>query len=191
MQYRTSRTCESFKQQRSDIMAFVQNLVRCTINAAVLKSPKSLAKNGSNFNFLQSWANFNTIMNQRLVRTFSVGTQLQQDVNITFLRASGEKIQTKGKVGDSLLDVVVNNHIDLEGFGSCEGTLTCSTCHLIFKKEDFEKLPDTASDEELDILDLAYEVTETSRLGCQVTLTKDMDGLVITVPATINDARSA
>lgn len=112
-------------------------------------------------------------------------------MNITFLRASGEKIQTKGKVGDSLLDVVVNNHIDLEGFGSCEGTLTCSTCHLIFKKEDFEKLPDTASDEELDILDLAYEVTETSRLGCQVTLTKDMDGLVITVPATINDARSA
>lgn len=45
--------------------------------------------------------------------------------------------------------------------GACEGTLSCSTCHLIFKKEDFEKLPDPASDEELDMLDLAYGLTDT------------------------------
>ncbi|XP_011184410.1 adrenodoxin-like protein 2, mitochondrial [Zeugodacus cucurbitae] len=172
-------------------MAFAQNLVRCSINAAVRKSPKNLAKHANNFSFLQRWANLNTITNQQFVRTFSVGTQLQQDVNVTFLRANGQKIQTKGKVGDTLLDVVVNNHIDLDGFGACEGTLTCSTCHLIFKIEDFEKLPDKASDEELDMLDLAYELTETSRLGCQITLSKDMDGLVVSVPTTINDARSA
>jgi ferredoxin-1, mitochondrial len=42
-------------------------------------------------------------------------------VELTFIRANGEKIKTKGKVGDSLLDVVVNNNIDLEGFGACEG----------------------------------------------------------------------
>ncbi|XP_018793133.1 PREDICTED: adrenodoxin [Bactrocera latifrons] len=172
-------------------MAFAQNLVRCTINAAVLKSARSFSKNSSNFSLLQRRINLKSITNQHCLRTFSVGTQLHQDVNVTFLRANGQKIQTKGKVGDTLLDVVVNNHIDLDGFGACEGTLTCSTCHLIFKTADFEKLPDKASDEELDMLDLAYELTETSRLGCQITLTKDMDGLVVSVPATINDARSA
>lgn len=112
-------------------------------------------------------------------------------VNVTFVRANGEKIKAKGKVGDSLLDVIVDNAIDLDGFGACEGTLTCSTCHLIFKPADYNKLPDKPSDEELDMLDLAYELTDTSRLGCQINLTKDMDGLEVNVPATINDARSA
>jgi len=114
----------------------------------------------------------------------------KEEVTVTFIRANGERISTKAKVGDHLLDVVVNNNIDLEGFGACEGTLTCSTCHLIFKKEDFDRLPEKAGDEELDMLDLAYDLTDTSRLGCQITLTKDLDGLEVKVPATINDARS-
>lgn len=87
--------------------------------------------------------------------------------------------------------MVVNNNLDFDGFGACEGTLTCSTCHLIFKPEDYEKLPDKPSDEEADMLDLAYELTDTSRLGCQITLTKDMNGLEVHVPSTINDVRSA
>lgn len=45
--------------------------------------------------------------------------------------------------------------------GACEGTLTCSTCHVILKKEDFDRLPDKPSDEELDMLDLAYDLTDT------------------------------
>jgi ferredoxin-1, mitochondrial len=97
------------------------------------------------------------------------------------VRASGERIKVKGKEGDSLLDVVVNNNIDLDGFGACEGTLTCSTCHLIFSKPDFEKLPDKPGDEELDMLDLAYDLTDTSRLGCQIYLSKDMNGLEVKV----------
>lgn len=86
---------------------------------------------------------------------------------------------------------MVNNNLDLDGFGACEGTLTCSTCHLIFKPADYERLPDKPGDEELDMLDLAYDLTDTSRLGCQVILTKEMDGLEVKVPATVNDARSA
>ncbi|KAH8324018.1 hypothetical protein KR074_007255 [Drosophila pseudoananassae] len=126
-------------------------------------------------------------------RTFSTGLALKQKdvVNVTFVRANGDKIKASGKVGDSLLDVVVNNSVDLDGFGACEGTLTCSTCHLIFKTNDYEKLPDKPGDEELDMLDLAYELTDTSRLGCQITLSKDMDGLEVHVPSTINDARAA
>lgn len=45
--------------------------------------------------------------------------------------------------------------------GACEGTLTCSTCHLILKQEDYDKLPQKPSDEEMDMLDLAYELTDT------------------------------
>lgn len=111
-------------------------------------------------------------------------------MEFTFIKANGDRIKTKGKVGDSFLDVIVNNNIDLDGFGACEGTLTCSTCHLIFSQPDFDKLPEKASDEELDMLDLAYDLSDTSRLGCQIILTKDMEGLEVKVPATVNDARS-
>uniref|UniRef100_U5EP14 Putative ferredoxin n=1 Tax=Corethrella appendiculata TaxID=1370023 RepID=U5EP14_9DIPT len=114
----------------------------------------------------------------------------KEEVEVTFVRANGVRIKTKGNIGDTLLDVVVNNNIDLDGFGACEGTLTCSTCHLIFSKPDFDNLPDKPGDEELDMLDLAYELTDTSRLGCQITLTKELNGLEVRVPATVNDARS-
>ncbi|XP_078046832.1 adrenodoxin-like protein 2, mitochondrial Ferredoxin 2 isoform X2 [Augochlora pura] len=85
----------------------------------------------------------------------------KQEVNITFIKANGEKIKAKGKEGDTILDIVVNNEIDLDGYGACEGTLTCSTCHLIFPKEVYDTLPDKPTDEELDMLDLAYELTDT------------------------------
>ncbi|XP_060820622.1 adrenodoxin-like protein 2, mitochondrial [Bombus pascuorum] len=114
----------------------------------------------------------------------------KQEVNITFVKTSGERIKAKGKVGDTILDVVVNNEIDLDGYGACEGTLTCSTCHLIFSKEVYDKLPDKPTDEELDMLDLAYELTDTSRLGCQIVMSKELDGIEVRVPSTINDARA-
>ncbi|XP_069680869.1 adrenodoxin-like protein 2, mitochondrial [Periplaneta americana] len=111
-------------------------------------------------------------------------------VEVTFVRPNGERIKAKGKEGDSLLDIVVNNSVDLEGYGACEGTLTCSTCHLILKQEDFDRLPDKPTDEELDMLDLAFDLTKTSRLGCQITMTKDLNGLEVQVPASVNDART-
>lgn len=119
--------------------------------------------------------------------------QRQNDyrVEVTFVKANGERIKAKGKIGDSLLDVVVNNNIDLDGFGACEGTLTCSTCHLIFKKEDYDQLPEKPTDEELDMLDLAYDLTDTSRLGCQIILSDKLNGLEVKVPATVNDVRSS
>ncbi|GJQ74513.1 hypothetical protein Trydic_g21380 [Trypoxylus dichotomus] len=104
-----------------------------------------------------------TVVNSRIIST-TVPALSKQEITVTFVKANGERIQAKGKVGDSLLDVVVNNEVDLEGFGACEGTLTCSTCHLIFKKEDYDRLPEKPTDEELDMLDLAYELTDTSRL---------------------------
>lgn len=51
--------------------------------------------------------------------------------------------------------------IEFIDLGACEGTLSCSTCHIIFKKEDFDRLPDKPSDEEMDMLDLAFGLCDT------------------------------
>ncbi|XP_046685452.1 adrenodoxin-like protein 2, mitochondrial, partial [Homalodisca vitripennis] len=110
---------------------------------------------------------------------------------ITFIKANGDRITTKGKEGESLLDLVVNNDLDFDGFGACEGTLTCSTCHCILKQDVFDKIPNPPNTEENDMLDLAFGVTDTSRLGCQIRLSKDLDGTEVTLPATVNDARAS
>ena len=110
-------------------------------------------------------------------------------VSVTFVKQDGSKATVKTKVGENLLDVIIDNDVDIDGFGACEGTLACSTCHLILKQEDFDRLPDEPTDEELDMLDLAYGLTDTSRLGCQVCMTKELDGLVVQVPEGVNDQR--
>ncbi|XP_008186571.1 uncharacterized protein LOC100160329 isoform X1 [Acyrthosiphon pisum] len=110
-------------------------------------------------------------------------------IKVTFNKANGDKIIAEGKKGDSLLDVIINNNLDFDGYGACEGTLTCSTCHVILDSKDYDALPDKPSDEELDMLDLAYNLTDTSRLGCQIILEEKLDGLEVKVPATVNDAR--
>lgn len=82
-------------------------------------------------------------------------------MKVIFKRLSGEAIEVHGKIGDTLLDLVVNHNVDIDGFGACEGTLSCSTCHLILKQEDFDKIKEKPTDEELDMLDLAYGLTDT------------------------------
>ena len=112
-------------------------------------------------------------------------------VEVVYERHTGEKFSAKTKLGENLLDVMVNNKLVEKlqpGFGACEGTLACSTCHLIFSEEDYKKLEEP-TDEELDMLDLAFGLTETSRLGCQVKMEKDLDGINVNVPESINDQR--
>ncbi|CAH8547821.1 unnamed protein product [Schistosoma turkestanicum] len=94
-------------------------------------------------------------------------TQTKKCVNITFAWNDGRKKTVPAKLGDNLLDIVLDNDVDIDGFGACEGTLACSTCHLIFAKKDFDNLHDPLTEEEQDMLDLAYGLTDTSRLGCQ------------------------
>ncbi|XP_048389461.1 adrenodoxin isoform X1 [Stegostoma tigrinum] len=126
-------------------------------------------------------------------RLLSTSARLQSSkdkVSVDFINRDGEKLKAEGNVGDSLLDVVVDNNLDIDGFGACEGTLACSTCHLIFEEPIYKKLDDI-TDEEMDMLDLAYGLTETSRLGCQICLKKWMDGMTVEVPTDVADAREA
>jgi len=78
-----------------------------------------------------------------------------------------------------LLDVAHDNNIELEG--ACGGELACATCHLIFEQDMYDTLPEKL-DEEDDMLDLAYELTDTSRLGCQITVREDMAGMKVRIP---------
>lgn len=125
-------------------------------------------------------------------RRFTPGTiPLRADkVTVHFVNRDGEKITVKGSPGDSLLDLVINEDLDFDGFGACEGTLACSTCHLIFDEEIYKKLG-PITDEEMDMLDLAYGLTDTSRLGCQICLTKSLEGMVARVPDTVADIRQS
>ena len=78
-----------------------------------------------------------------------------------------------------LLDVAWAADQPLEG--ACEGVMACSTCHVIVDAEDFARLP-PASEEEEDLLDIAAHVTRTSRLACQILLTKELESLSVRMP---------
>ena len=99
---------------------------------------------------------------------------------ITFVAGDGTKKEVDAPNGLSVLEVAHKNDIDLEG--ACEGSLACSTCHVIVDQEWFDKLGE-ASEEEEDMLDLAFGLTHTSRLGCQIKMSDELDGLKVTLPA--------
>jgi 2Fe-2S ferredoxin len=105
---------------------------------------------------------------------------------MTFIEPGGRRREVDAPVGVSVLDVAHSNAIDLEG--ACEGSMACSTCHVIVDPAWFDKLPGS-SEEEDDMLDLALGLTRTSRLGCQITVTRELDGLVVTLPAVTHDVR--
>lgn len=107
-------------------------------------------------------------------------------ITVTFIDPRGKAIEMQAGSGDNLLRVGQAAGLPLEG--TCEGQMACSTCHVIVAADWFERLP-PASEEEEDMLDFAAGARRTSRLSCQIELTAELDGLIVTVPATSSDAR--
>ena len=102
-------------------------------------------------------------------------------IKVTFISGDGDQEQVvEANEGDCLLDVAQAAGQPLEG--TCEGQMACSTCHVIIGKEWFDKLPQAIEDEE-DMLDLASGARRTSRLSCQITLTADLDGMIVNIPS--------
>ena len=100
---------------------------------------------------------------------------------LIFVSADGQtRKELDAPVGLSVLEIAHKNGIDLEG--ACEGSLACSTCHVIVDPEFYDMLPE-AKEEEEDMLDLAWGLTHTSRLGCQIIMSEELDGLVVRLPA--------
>ncbi|XP_037530333.1 ferredoxin-2, mitochondrial [Nematolebias whitei] len=100
-------------------------------------------------------------------------------VNVVFIDRSGQRIPVKAKVGDNVLFLAHKHGIDLEG--ACEASLACSTCHVYVSAAHFDKLPEPEERED-DMLDMAPMLQENSRLGCQIILTRELDGIELTLP---------
>jgi 2Fe-2S ferredoxin len=99
---------------------------------------------------------------------------------ITFIDIEGNRKTIEALAGLSVLEIAHQNGVDLEG--ACEGSLACSTCHVVVSPDFYDKLP-KSSEEEEDMLDLAFGLTHTSRLGCQIILTDELDGLTVSLPS--------
>ena len=99
---------------------------------------------------------------------------------IIFIEPNGKEKEINAENGISILEVAHKNGIDLEG--ACEGSLACSTCHVIVEKEFFDKLSEPTEEEE-DMLDLAFGLTHTSRLGCQIIVDDSLDGIKLKIPS--------
>jgi len=99
---------------------------------------------------------------------------------VRFVSADGEKVEeVEAAAGERLLDVAWTAGQPLEG--ACEGQMACSTCHVIVDEQDFPRLP-PASDEEEDMLDLAWGARRHSRLACQIWLGEDLESLTVRLP---------
>ncbi|MCZ8277309.1 MAG: ferredoxin family 2Fe-2S iron-sulfur cluster binding protein [Alphaproteobacteria bacterium] len=99
---------------------------------------------------------------------------------MVFIERDGTQKEVEAPLGLSVLEIAHRNSVDIEG--ACEGSLACSTCHVIVDASWFGKLAKPTEDEE-DMLDLAFDLQETSRLGCQLIMTEALDGLVVKLPA--------
>ncbi len=99
---------------------------------------------------------------------------------LVFIEANGERREVEAPAGASIMEVAHMFDVDIEG--ACEGVMACSTCHVIVDKDWYSKLGPVSDDEDY-MLDLAIDLTETSRLDCQIIMTEALDGLVVRLPA--------
>ena len=98
---------------------------------------------------------------------------------MTFIERDGRRREVHAPLGHSVLEIAHRCGIDIEG--ACEGSLACSTCHVIVEPHWYDLLKEASEDEE-DMLDLAFNLTRTSRLGCQIVMTEELDGLTVRLP---------
>ena len=103
---------------------------------------------------------------------------------IVFIEPDGTRREVEAPLGLSVMEIAHRHGIDIEG--ACEGSLACSTCHVIVDPDWYDRLEAPAEDEE-DMLDLAFGLTRTSRLGCQIIITRALNGLTVRLPETVNN----
>jgi ferredoxin len=120
-----------------------------------------------------------TRLGQFSVKTFS--TEEKKLVKFKFVYLGDKKeVPVEALQGQHILEIAHKYDVDLEG--ACDASLACSTCHVILEKEIYDSLP-PAQEEEEDLLDLAFGLSETSRLGCQTIITSKFEGTSIFIPS--------
>jgi 2Fe-2S ferredoxin len=99
---------------------------------------------------------------------------------ITYIEHSGKLHTIQVQNGLTVMEGAVQNNIS--GIDAdCGGSMACATCHVYVKEEWFNKLPKKEDGEE-DMLDMAYEPNKFSRLSCQLTVSDELEGLVVNLP---------
>ena len=100
---------------------------------------------------------------------------------ITYIDSSGNHKTIDVDKGLSVMEGAIQNNIP--GIDAdCGGGMACATCHVYVKEEWLNKL-NKIEDSEQDMLDMAFEPKKNSRLSCQLIVTDELDGLVVTTPS--------
>ena len=98
---------------------------------------------------------------------------------MVFVENNGNRKEVDAPNGLSVMEIAHRHGVDIEG--ACDGSLACSTCHVIVERAWSAKLDQPSEDEE-DMLDLVFALTQTSRLGCQIVMSEELDGLTVELP---------
>ncbi|CAD6572938.1 MAG: hypothetical protein CYPHOPRED_004976 [Cyphobasidiales sp. Tagirdzhanova-0007] len=113
-------------------------------------------------------------------------------IKVLFKNSKGETLkEVEANEGDDIVDLSWEHDLDIEA--ACEKSIACSTCHVIIDAESYDKLPEPTDEENLrnaghssgsqDMLDMAFGLEDTSRLGCQCKVTRDLDGMTVQLPS--------
>lgn len=100
---------------------------------------------------------------------------------LTVIDATGGQRDLDVPAGRHVMQILRDNGYDNDIEGACEGALACATCHVVVDEAWYGKLTPVA-DDEADMLDFADGLTGTSRLSCQITMTDELDGLIVRIP---------
>jgi 2Fe-2S ferredoxin len=100
---------------------------------------------------------------------------------ITFIDSQGTARTVEGEAGATVMETAIKNGVP-EIEAECGGACACSTCHVYIDEKWREQVGEPSPMEE-DMLDFAFEVKENSRLSCQIKVSDELDGLVVTTPS--------
>ena len=99
---------------------------------------------------------------------------------ITYIESNGKSHTIEVAKGLSVMEGAIQNNIP--GIDAdCGGGMACATCHVYVKEEWFDKIPKKEEGEE-DMIDMAHEPNEFSLLSCQISVSEELDGLVVNLP---------
>lgn len=109
---------------------------------------------------------------------------------MTFVMKDGSPFEVDAPIGLSVMEIANKEGIN-EIEGACGGSLACATCHVYVHPDWWSKvLPEdegTITEEEEDMLDLAFELRDTSRLSCQIIISEELDGLTVALPGAVTN----
>ena len=104
---------------------------------------------------------------------------MSDTVTLHLIDRKGQKHTIDAEIGKTLKDVIIKE-IQMDHFGDCGGCCVCATCHVYIESTSKWAINDFTEDEK-DMIEMAEGVTDESRLGCQIQVNPEMDGMTITV----------